>query len=297
MLAVVLLPALAATKPDSRSFQCLENQRQLVRAWQMYAEDNNDLLPPNDYPWTTSFVINDYVDNNPTWGSQHRNWVVGSMHPTCSLDQGDALAAINGKSMYSDPNTVLSPYQTNRAVYHCPADNFTSAISPRGHTRSYSMNSAVGTIFGSSIQMPGGTDPHPIGSPVGGGWLPGSSYNGNQTAWLTYGKMSSFSRPGPANTFVIMDELPYGINDASIAIPAFATPGQTYLIDLPSNYHNGAAAISFADGHVIIHKWQDARTYTPAIAQGGHGSIGSGGLQTPDDPDCFYLASITSARR
>ena len=30
MLALLLLPALAATKPDSQSFQCLENERQLV---------------------------------------------------------------------------------------------------------------------------------------------------------------------------------------------------------------------------------------------------------------------------
>src|ERR1700690_3097463 len=83
ILALLVLPALAGTKPNSQSFQCVENQRQLVRAWQMYAEDNSDLLPPNDYPWTTSYVLNDYAAGTAgaTWGSQHKNWVVGSMHP------------------------------------------------------------------------------------------------------------------------------------------------------------------------------------------------------------------------
>ncbi len=295
LLAMVLLPALAATKPDSQSFQCLENQRQLVRAWQMYAEDNNDLLPPNDYPWKTSFVQNDYVANNPAWGSHHRNWVVGSMNPACPLDTADSYAQF-GKSMYLDPNTVLSPYQTNRAGYHCPADNFTSHMAPHGHTRSYSMNSGVGTIYTSAVENDNTDSQHRhTGAPVDGAWLPGATYTSGQTTWLTYGKMSSFSRPGPANTFVIMDENPFTINDASIAIPAAATPGNTWRLDFPSGNHNKGAGISFADGHVLIYKWQDARTYTPTVPEGGQ--ISSSGLQTPDNPDCFYLASITSARR
>ena len=57
-----------------------------------------------------------------------------------------------------------------------------------------------------------------------GGWLPGAAYNGSQTTWLTYGKMSSFSRPGPSKTFVIMDENPFSINDGSFAVSAVATP-------------------------------------------------------------------------
>ena len=56
------------------------------------------------------------------------------------------------------------------------------------------------------------------------------------------------------------------------------------------------AAISFADGHVLVHKWQDARTYTPMIVGKGGGSSGMT-PQNPDNPDCFYLAPITSALR
>jgi len=50
IMVAVLLPALAGTRPNAQAFQCLENQRQLILAWQMYAQDNNDILPPNDYP-------------------------------------------------------------------------------------------------------------------------------------------------------------------------------------------------------------------------------------------------------
>ena len=282
VLAVLLLPALAATHPDSQSFQCMENQRQLILGWQMYAEDNNSLLPPNDYPYLTAFATMTTAGKNSA-----KNWVVGTM------ENGFDVAS---PSELTDPHTLLSPYITNAAAYHCPADNYIDPFSGhRVHPRSVSMNSAVGTVWFSSSNYNGGNGAPPLGSAVQGGFLPGAAYNANQTTWLTYGKMSSFTRPGPANTFVIMDESPITINDDTLAIPALAAPGQTYLTDYPAGNHNGAAGMSFADGHVIIHKWLDSRTYTAPLSL--HGQPGGIGQPTPDDPDCFYLAPITSARR
>ena len=87
-----------------------------------------------------------------------------------------------------------------------------------------------------------------------------------------------------------MDENPFSINDGSFAVSAVATPGATYLIDWPTGLHGGSGGLSFADGHSIVHQWQDKRTYTPqGITTPGMGSTTSG-LQTPDDPDCFYCA-------
>jgi prepilin-type N-terminal cleavage/methylation domain-containing protein/prepilin-type processing-associated H-X9-DG protein len=290
ILAVLLLPAIAGTKPNSQVFQCMENQRQLMLGWQMYAADNTDLLPPNDYPYLTSYA------QSGANQSKLKNWVVGSM--AVAVDAGDSPYISGGVSELLGPNTLLSPYITNRAVYHCPADNYVDPYAGnRVHVRSYSMNSAAGTIWSSSSAM-GGSDPRPLGSPVTGGWLSGSSYiGGTNPTWLTYGKMTSFSRPGPANTWITMDENPFTINDGSMAISAAATPGNTYHIDYPAGNHNGAAAISFADGHVIVHKWQDPRTYTYTSPVRGNGGQQQPTRTTPDDPDCFYLASITSALR
>jgi prepilin-type processing-associated H-X9-DG protein len=286
VLIAVLLPALAGTRPNTQAFQCLENQRQLILAWQMYAQDNNDLLPPNDYPYTTP-----YARQTAATQARMRNWVVGTMEQVTDAADYPATHPPNISELL-DPNTVLSPYVTNKAVWQCPADIYIDSRSHQVHVRSYSMNSAVGTVwYSSSTYSSGGS---PLGSPVQGGSLSGSAYNPNQTTWLTYGKMSSFSRPGPANTFVIMEENPYSINDGCMDISAYAAPGHTYLIDFPSGNHNGAAGISFADGHVIIHKWLDPRTFSPIVP--GQGSTTST-QQTPDDPDCFYLGSITSAPR
>lgn len=203
------------------------------------------MLPPNDYPYLTSYA---------TAGASQdkmKNWVVGTMADP--FDAGDAPANL-GKSEMLDPNSVLSRYIPNKSVYHCMADNYQDPNAHKVHVRSYSMNSAVGTVYSSAVAG------KPVGSPVGGGWLPGASYNASQTSWLTYGKMSSFTRPGPADTWVFMDENPYSINDGSMAISAVATPGNTFLIDNPSGNHGSSAGIAFADGHSIVHKWKDART-------------------------------------
>ena len=285
ILAAMLLPALAKAKQKAQSIGCMNNAKQMMIGWHMYANDNNDLLPPNDYPYTTP-----YCGASAVAQAKMKNWVVGTMEQP--LDAGDQ-PGITGISELLDPNTLLSPYLPSKAVYHCMADNYIDPNSHKVHVRSYSMNSAVGTTF-SAFYI---NNSPAIGAPVQGGWLPGGAYNSSQTAWLTYGKLTSFTRPSPSDTWVFMDENPYSINDGSMAISAVATVGNTYLIDYPSGNHGSAAGISFADGHAIVHKWQDARTYTPqGVVQPGMGSTGAT-KQSPDNPDCFYLASITSAAR
>jgi prepilin-type N-terminal cleavage/methylation domain-containing protein/prepilin-type processing-associated H-X9-DG protein len=288
ILAALLMPALTMAKQKAQSIRCMSNTKQLLLAWIMYANDNNDLLAPNDYPYLTK-----YAQKTSQQQSQMKNWVVGTMYDP--FDASDLPATTpGGISELLDPNTVLSPYIRSISIWRCPADNY---IDPnhKTHVRSFSMNSAVGTIFWTSYNNSGVPS---VGSPVQGGWLPGSAYNANQNTWMTYGKMGSFTRPGPANTWVMMDENPYTINDGSFAVSAVAAPGKTYLIDYPTGLHGGAGGMAFADGHSIVHKWQDKRTYTPAgVVQPGMGSSGPT-QQTPgDNPDCFWLAPLTSAPR
>ena len=291
ILAAMLLPALTKAKQRAQAIGCLNDTRQVCLGWKMYSDDNNDLLAPNDYNWQLNYSAQSQSvrDNN-------KNWVVGTMN------QGGDAADLPGKTGLSemmDPNSVISPYVKSIKIYHCPADNYIDTYAGNNvHIRSYSMNSAVGTIYGSSKDK-GGSDPRPVGSVVGQGWLDGKTWSGNASGkWRTYGKSTSFSSPGPANTWVLMDENPYTINDGSFAVSANAAPGATYIIDFPTGLHGGAGALSFADGHSEVHKWQDRRIYNPASnlhGQGGRGGSGTG-LQSPDVQDCFWLAERTSAQ-
>ena len=284
ILAAMLLPALSAAKARAQAALCMNNTRQLLIGWQMYADDNQGILAQNDFPFTTA-----YRGAGALTQSHMANWVVGTMASSLDANNGSQAA----RNELTDPNSQLSLYVRNPKVFRCPADNYVNPLTRSLNVRSYSMNSAVGTI-GYSSYTGGGP---PLNSPVQGGWLPGITYNASQSAWLTYGKSSSFSRPGPSKTWVFIDENPYSINDGSMAISAVATPGNTFLIDFPSGLHGAAGGLSFADGHSLVHKWVDKRTYTPnGLISGGQGGTGTH-IQSPDNPDCSFLALITSAPR
>ena len=47
ILAALLLPVLSSAKAKGQSIVCLNNERQLIFAWQMYADDHEDVLPNN----------------------------------------------------------------------------------------------------------------------------------------------------------------------------------------------------------------------------------------------------------
>ncbi len=280
ILAGILLPVLDSAKQRAQAAGCMNNSHQIMMAWSMYADDNNNLLAPNDYPYTTCYATATTQQQN-----EMKNWVVGTMEQ--NFDSSGPLAA---KELVCQ-NTLLSPYLPNAALYHCPADVFINPVSRGVDVRSYSMNSAVGTLWWTSFN--GGPS---LGSPVQGSWLTGT-YNASQTTWQTYGKITSIRQPTPSQLWVIMDENAYSINDGSLAVSAEAAPNNTYLIDYPAGNHGGSSGIAFADGHSVIHKWLDGRTTLPEnYVSHGMGSTKSTQMN-PDDPDCFYLAPLTSALR
>src|SRR5438034_417909 len=49
ILAALLLPSLARAKSQAFSVACLNNLKQLEACWHLYALDNSDVLPPNNF--------------------------------------------------------------------------------------------------------------------------------------------------------------------------------------------------------------------------------------------------------
>ncbi len=238
ILAALLLPALARARQKATNIHCMNNGRQLMLAWRMYADDNNDVLAANDYPYTTGFIASANKD-------KLANWVVGTM-------QNAIDAAADPARTLLVPQTLLSGYVKQISTYKCAADNL--LVQGRPRSRSYSMSNAVGTR--SCGPQAGGTGR--IGAAVGGGWLSGV-YQDPDPNYVTFGKMVSFVAPGPASTWVIMDENPLSINDALFAV---SMTGDN-IVDFPSGLHAGSCGVSFADGHSEIHKWKSPFVYTP----------------------------------
>jgi prepilin-type N-terminal cleavage/methylation domain-containing protein/prepilin-type processing-associated H-X9-DG protein len=120
ILAAMLLPALAKAKEKAQAMQCLSNNRQLGLAFQMYAGENNDSVPPN---------VEGGVGVN-TWCKGDISWT-GSPTPT------DMTNTLNLSQ------SLLGPYiGKSLGIFHCPADNHDCPYGvPR--VRSCSLNAFV----------------------------------------------------------------------------------------------------------------------------------------------------------
>jgi len=119
VLAMLVLPALAATKMQSASAGCLYNLRHLMIGWEMYRTENNDYLMPNAPAGYAAGWVSPQVAEN---------W---------------ATAPANTNSVYyTNSKALMWPYVNNNlSVYRCPGDVVPSANGTR--IRSYSMNSAM----------------------------------------------------------------------------------------------------------------------------------------------------------
>jgi len=114
-------------------------------------------------------------------------------------------------------------------VYKCPADRSVAASGPR--IRSVSMNCLVGN--------------------------PGVLTNQFNPDYVQFFKSADIRNP--SSIFVFLDEHPDTVNDGF-----FMNRLHEYQWgNLPGSYHNGAANLSFADGHTETRRWQVADTVRP----------------------------------
>jgi len=126
ILAAITLPALAQAKARAQAIICLNNTRQLLLAWHVYAGDHEDQLPYN-------LGMSEFGPRTPL------NWVNNVMTWDLNSDNTN-VATITDAS--------LGPYSSATAIYRCPADRalnpVQSAAGWGGRIRSYSMNAMVG---------------------------------------------------------------------------------------------------------------------------------------------------------
>ncbi len=99
ILAAMLLPALAKAKLKATQAACLNNQKQIGLAYNMYATDYND-------------AIIAYQSGGGFWGAPP--WPFGA-----GLTAAQALATIQGRLR---TNNVLHQYAPAAGVFHCPGD-------------------------------------------------------------------------------------------------------------------------------------------------------------------------------
>ena len=264
LLGCLILPILARAKQSPQAAVCLSNQRQLMQAALMYADDNGGLWFPNQ-------------PGQVGWVTDNLSWNAGDAN---DYDIGT----------FTNPATDLFiKYIRSPRIFRCPGD-LSRTPDGRPRIRSVSANSAVGSLW----QAAGC---YGAGSPVTGYFLTGSVNNCDNT-WRRYGKASDIISPKPALLSVFLDEHANSINDEVFAMQVANTNIGSQWVDVPATYHNGASGISFADGHVEMHKWVGTGIPNWAISWTGPNDFGGAtpvAVNLADVLDIRWMQQRTSA--
>lgn len=177
VLASMLLPVLHKSKQKGQGTLCLNNLRQLILGWTMYAHEYDDWLAPNS-------------DGERAGKDRDRpSWVAGWLRT--DLESGGKYDSTNvallvGKQ-YAGTGSI-GPYVGEAKIYRCPADK--SRVTIEGATynrvRSMSMNAYMN----------------------GNGVWQSPDY-------VTFQKLSGIQRP--SDMWVLLDEREDSINDGYFA--------------------------------------------------------------------------------
>ncbi|HEY1787310.1 MAG TPA: prepilin-type N-terminal cleavage/methylation domain-containing protein [Verrucomicrobiae bacterium] len=256
ILAAILLPVLAAAKAKALQAQCINNCKELQTGWELYATDNQDYMVPNS-PY--KYAANQSWCPNATTAHADENWLtdIGNTNPA-------AFA-----------NTILAPYMSQQyGVYRCPADIWPSQNGTR--VRDYSMQGQVGNLY------------------CAGSLASGMGTRAENKFGIAYIKLTELkSSPGPSDIIVFLEEHPNSLlNDASasdvydgyLQVDNNPADGGSFP-DVPGSNHHWSCGMSFADGHVEMHKWM-----TPGTVNVGASSITT--LQIPVVPQGTHIGDM-----
>jgi len=186
-------------------------------------------------------------------------WVLGDTHLF-------SPPFVDKRYLIDENYAAFASYLKVDSLYKCPADFSTArgVTPPVPKIRSVAMNSYLGTA-GSTVQFTAG--------------------------YVLARKLSDLNQLGAAHTFLIQDVMP-----ESICYPAFMVnmPGSSdTFFHIPSSQHSRGGVISFCDGHVEWHRWQDERT-RPKVPPG---SIASHSAPATGSPDLAWIRERTTVKR
>ena len=127
VLAALLLPALSRSKAQAGKIACLNNLKELLVCFHLYALDNADFMPPNNF-------VYDITTDQPIPGNDGPSWCtnVAPYDPTPAGIQ----------------NGLLFQYNTSAGIYRCPADlstveTFGGVKLTQPRVRSYNLSQSV----------------------------------------------------------------------------------------------------------------------------------------------------------
>lgn len=239
ILAAMLLPALARAKLKATQATCLNNEKQLGLAFNMYSTDNNDKI--------IAYAQGDGYWNLPPGGPGGITWDKNGQ----SSEQSTTIFQNWLKAPGNDP---LYQYAPSPAVIHCPGDLRYSHNKP-GNGWAYDSYSKPNGLAG---------DPNYNGD-----------YWGQKSTYTTTSQIKSTSQTFAFREDVDsrgFNEGTWVVNWQLNTPAAGHTQSFTWQDPIPM-YHGDVSTAAYADGHADSHKWIDQSivNYGKQAALGGSG--------------------------
>ena len=221
LLGALLLPAVGKIKAKGAGVFCMNNNRQLLLAWQQYTDENNGVL---------LFASADY--SRPA--TIKATWVNGVIN-------NDSANPSNYDVEVDIKKSPLWRFAPNTSIWKCPADPSKVRVKGRDYPRIRSMAMSI-WVGGFGGDVPESHDRrYRVYRTISDAVDPGPA-----RTWLFLDQRHNSINLG--NYFTSMLGFPDKPED------------HVFIQDVPASYHHRAAGISFFDGHAEIHQWRDSRT-------------------------------------
>ena len=268
ILASLLLPALNYAKQQAQATHCLNNQKQLILAWLMYADDSSGKLTGNDYENEANWTFLAYTSPALDWVSGNES----AGDPTGGGDETNTALLINPRF------AQLAPYTKSAGIYQCIASKILCR-QPNGYVAPLVRDVSMNVWMGSPTPAPAGYS--------GQGNFNRTPGDDVTAGFQLFTKLSQIGgdTPGtgvvfnPAMALVFIDEKDDSIDDGEFLIQfADSASGPGEMANVPAGYHAGAGLVSFADGHAEVHKWYSTTVLLPV-----YGGIVSWSGNRPDN--------------
>ncbi len=232
VLVSILMPALNLARQQATAAVCLGNQKTLLSAWEMYAEDNAGRMVGGNCYWNTAWPGVNY-----RWCAEPGRFnSQGQFYPVSTSDYNidTRLNGIREGKLYT--------YTNSTEIYNCPGDKRWQNAAPYNVYRSYSI---TGTMYGEDARM-------------------------NHNGVRAYTRVNQVTNPAGKLVFVEEGTKTQTNNLGSWVLHiVYPDPFQnSYWWDAPAIWHHNASTMSFVDGHATLHHWQDKRTI--AISENQH---------------------------
>jgi prepilin-type N-terminal cleavage/methylation domain-containing protein len=220
ILAALLLPALSRAKLRATGAACLNNQKQMILAWVMYASDNQERL--------VNFVEDVNGKGETPW--RYQTPPIPAVYPSDASPEDKIRLRIEAGYRQG----ALFSYAPSSGILHCPGDKRTSLKAGQGYT--YPSISAIGTLNGEMMVMADRNGLYKTTDLMSPSerfvWVEENDPRGdNLGSWIMHQVGTS------TNNFA-----------------------GSSLVDSPAAFHGDSSSFNWADGHASMHKWRDPAT-------------------------------------